>query len=155
MTPAIQLARKAGIKYRIHEYQHDADHPSYGLEAAEKMGVSADRVFKTLVVISHSGQLAVGVLPVVAQLSMKRMARALDAKKVEMAPAAEVQRATGYVLGGVSPLGQKKRLPTFIDQSAQGLTTLFVSAGRRGLEIEVAPTDLSRLIGARFDTICL
>ncbi len=154
MTPAIQLVRKAGINHRIHEYAHDAAHSSYGLEAAEKMGVSADRVFKTLVVTMDNGKLAVGVLPVSQQLSMKRMAKAMGAKKLEMADTTAVQRSTGYVLGGVSPLGQKKRLPTVIDSSAQDLDTMFVSAGRRGLEIELEPADLLALTAAKFHAIC-
>ena len=154
MTPAIQLARKAKIEHRIHEYEHDANHASYGLEAAEKMGISAERVFKTLVVSTDNGKLAVGILPVSQQLSMKAFAKAIGAKKVEMADAADVQRSTGYVLGGVSPLGQKKRLPTLIDDSAQTFDTVFVSAGRRGLEIELKPADLLQLTSASYVPVC-
>ena len=154
MTPAIQLARKAKIAHRIHEYEHDTNHASYGLEAAEKMGIGAERVFKTLVVSTDNGKLAVGVLPVSQQLSMKAFAKAVGAKKVEMADAADVQRSTGYVLGGVSPLGQKKRLPTLIDDSAQTFDTVFVSAGRRGLEIELKPADLLQLTAASYAPVC-
>ena len=145
MTPAINLARKAGIKHCIHEYRHDPAHPSYGLEAAEKMGVEPARVFKTLIVATDTRELLVGIVPVTAQLNMKQIAKAAGAKKAAMAAAADVQRSSGYVLGGVSPLGQKKALRTFIDNSAQGFDTVFVSAGRRGLEIELSAADLTLL----------
>ncbi|GGE64247.1 Cys-tRNA(Pro)/Cys-tRNA(Cys) deacylase [Streptosporangium jomthongense] len=145
MTPGINAASKAGISYRIHEYEHDPASTSYGTEAAEKMGVDPARVFKTLVVSVDGKSLAVGVLPVTAMLSLKRIARAAGGKKASMADPQEVQRRTGYVLGGVSPLGQKSRLKTFIDSSAENFDTLFVSAGRRGLEIELSPGDLARL----------
>lgn len=150
MTPAINIARKAGIPHQTHEYAHDPGHASYGLEAAEKMGVAPERVFKTLVVMLETKELVVAVVPVSAMLNMKQIARAAAAKKATMAPAAEVQRSSGYVLGGVSPLGQKKRLRTFIDASAQTFTTMFVSAGRRGLEIELSPADLARLTSGTF-----
>ncbi|OFE12423.1 aminoacyl-tRNA deacylase [Pseudohongiella acticola] len=150
MTPGINVAKKAGISHRLHEYEHDAGHPSYGLEAAEKMGVPAHQVFKTLVVALDNHSLAVAVIPVSAMLNLKLAARAAGAKKAVMAPAADVQRSTGYVLGGVSPLGQKKRLPTFIDLSATQFATVFVSAGRRGLEIELSPDNLAKLANANF-----
>lgn len=153
MTPGINVARKAGVAHNIHEYSHDPAHASYGLEAAEKMGVDPALVFKTLVVSLDGKELAVAVLPVSSMLSMKLIAKAAGAKKAAMAAASDVQRSTGYVLGGVSPLGQKKRLRTFIDRSAQGLVTLFVSAGRRGLEIEMAPADLRELTGAAFASL--
>lgn len=149
MTPAINAARKARIDHRIHEYDHDPASASYGTEAAEKMAVDPQRVFKTLVVATETGELVVGVVPVTAMLSMKQIARAAGAKKAAMADRQEVQRSTGYVLGGVSPLGQKKRLRTFIDGSAEAFATVFVSAGRRGLEIELAPADLATLTGGR------
>lgn len=150
MTPGINSARKARVAHQVHEYQHDPGSESYGTEAAEKMGVAADRVFKTLVVSVDGKALAVAVVPVSAQLSMKRLAKAAGGKKAAMADPIEVQRATGYVLGGVSPLGQKKRLKTFIDESAQHFDTVFVSAGRRGLEIELAPADLAQLTSGAF-----
>lgn len=150
MTPGINAAKKAGINYRIHEYSHDPSAASYGLEAAEKMGVAAERVFKTLIVQLDNRELAVGVVPVNAMLNMKRIAKAAGAKKADMAPAADVQRSSGYVLGGVSPLGQKKALRTFIDSSAQSFATMYVSAGRRGLEIELASSDLAALTRASF-----
>lgn len=153
MTPGIDIAKRAGISHRVHEYSHDPGAQSYGLEAAEKMGVAAQRVFKTLVVALDTKALAVAVLPVSAMLNMKRIARAAAAKKVTMAVAADVKRSTGYVLGGVSPLGQKKRLPTFIDDSARRYHSIFVSAGRRGLEIELSPADLAALTNADFATL--
>ena len=122
-----------------HEYEHDASAESYGLEAAEKLGVMPERMFKTLVVKLDKAELAVGVVPVASMLNMKCMAKACGAKKAAMADPAEVQRATGYILGGVSPLGQKKRMPTVIDSSAGDFETVYVSAGRRGLDIELDP----------------
>ncbi|GGC88748.1 Cys-tRNA(Pro) deacylase [Vreelandella lutescens] len=150
MTPAINSARHAGIAFQLHEYHHDTSAPSYGLEAAEKLGVTAEQVFKTLVVSLDGKQLAVGIVPVNSQLGLKQIAKAAGAKKAVMAAPDIVERTTGYVLGGVSPLGQKKRLPTFIDASAQAWSTLYVSAGRRGLEIELAPSDLATLSQGRF-----
>lgn len=153
MTPAINTARKAKISHQIHEYQHDASSESYGTEAAEKLGLSPEQVFKTLVVSLDGKALAVGVVPVAGKLNLKQIAKAAGAKKAAMADPVEVERSTGYVLGGVSPLGQKKRLATFIDASAQQFGTIHVSAGRRGLEIELSPDDLCRLTGARFAPI--
>ena len=153
MTPGIDIARKAGIEHTVHEYAHDPSSESYGLEAAEKLGVEKLRVFKTLVVSLDGRALAVGVVPVSAMLGMKRIARAAGAKKASMAAPTEVERVTGYVLGGVSPLGQKKRLRTFIDASAAAFQTIYVSAGRRGLEIELSPHDLKALTGASFAEI--
>lgn len=148
MTPAVEAARKAGISHRIHSYRHDSGNQAYGAEAADKLGLSPQQVFKTLVVMLESRELAVTVLPVARQLSLKACGRALNAKKVAMADPAHVQRSTGYVLGGVSPLGQKRRLRTVIDSAAWDFETIFVSAGRRGLEIELAPDDLRRLTEA-------
>ncbi len=150
MTPAIKAAIKAKISYTVHHYQHDPAAGSYGREAAEKLGIAAERVFKTLVVELDEKTLAVAIIPVSGSLSMKQLARAAGAKKAAMAEKAAVERATGYVLGGVSPLGQKKRLPTFIDGSATSFPTIFVSAGRRGLEIELKAADLATLTGAAF-----
>lgn len=150
MTPAIKLAQKRGVSFQIHEYSHDAAAESYGEEAAHKLGLDAAQVFKTLVVSLDDKRLAVAVVPVSSMLSMKKMAKACAAKKAEMADKQQVSRTTGYVLGGVSPLGQKKALPTVIDASAEGLGTMFVSAGRRGLEIELSPADLAQLTQASF-----
>ena len=150
MTPAIDLARKAGIKHQLHEYSHDPKSGSYGTEAAEKLGLAPQQVFKTLVVETDTGELVVGIVPVTTSLNLKRIAKAVKAKKAAMADKQKVQRTTGYVLGGVSPLGQKKPLKTVIDESARGFDTIHVSAGRRGLEIELAPADLAQLTGAIF-----
>ena len=145
MTPAINAAKKAGIEFRIHEYTHDPAAESYGLEAAEKLSISADRVFKTLVVKLDDERLAVGVVSVSDSLNLKAFAAAVGARRAEMADMAAAERVTGYVAGGISPLGQKKRLATVVDSSASSFPTIFVSAGRRGLEIELAPADLLRL----------
>ncbi len=145
MTPGINAAKKAGIPHTIHKYEHDPGSDSYGTEAALKMNVPKEQVFKTLVVCLDNHALAVGVIPVSGMLNMKRMAKACGAKKAAMAPPSDVERSTGYVLGGVSPLGQKKRLSTIIDASAQHFDTIYVSAGRRGLEIELSPNDLQKL----------
>lgn len=153
MTPAINLAKKARVAHKIHQYQHDSTTESYGSEAAEKLGVDEARVFKTLVVELDNGSLAVAVLPVCAMLSMKLMAAACKVKKASMAQQTAVQRSTGYVLGGVSPLGQKKRLKTIIDKSALALDTIYVSAGKRGLEIELSAHDLAKLVNANFSEI--
>ena len=154
MTPGINIVKRAKITYNVHEYAHDASGESYGLEAAHKLGVAEDRVFKTLVVCLDMKTLAVGVLPVSSMLSMKRMAKAAGAKKAAMAAQADVERSTGYVLGGVSPLGQKKQLQTIVDASAENHATIYVSAGRRGLEIELRPQDLVKLVNGRFAEIC-
>ena len=153
MTPAINAAKKAGILHHIHEYTHDPAAESYGLEAAEKLGVSADRVFKTLIAELDDGRLAVGIVPVATSLNLKSLAAAAGAKRAEMADMGKAERTTGYVAGGISPIGQKKRLPTVLDESASLHATIYVSAGRRGLEIEIAPEDLLRLTGGQFGAI--
>ena len=149
MTPAINAAQKANISFTVREYAHDPACQSYGMEAAEKLEADPARVFKTLIA-DLGGELVVAVIPVEAMLVLKHLAKACGAKKATMADKTLVQRITGYVLGGVSPLGQKKRLRTFIDVSAQAHPTILVSAGRRGLEIELDPEDLCRLINGRF-----
>ena len=154
MTPGINVARQNKIVHRVHEYTHDASSESYGFEAADKLGVPGAQVFKTLVVALDSKELAVGVIPVSSMLSMKLIAKAAGAKKAAMADPADVERSTGYVLGGVSPLGQKKRLKTIIDSSAEKFATIYVSAGRRGLEIELSPMDLKKLTNGVFAEIC-
>ncbi len=150
MTPAVNLLKKGKYTFTLHTYQHDENHPSFGLEASEKLNVPPERVFKTLVVEVSSQQLVVAVLPVNTQLSMKRVANAVSAKKAEMADKVKVKRATGYVLGGVSPLGQKKSLKTLVDTSASGFESIFISAGKRGLEIELAATDLLKATRGAF-----
>jgi len=148
MTPAVAAAKKAGITFRLHEYDHDPAAASYGEEAADKLGIPADRVFKTLLAENDAGQLVVGIVPVAMQLNLKALAAALGAKRATMADIAAAERATGYVAGGISPLGQKRRLRMAIDGHVQAFETVYVSAGRRGLEIELAPADLIRLTGA-------
>ena len=154
MTPGINVARHNKIAHSVHEYAHDPSSESYGAEAAEKLGVPETRVFKTLVVSLDNKELAVGVIPASSMLSMKLIARAAGAKKAAMASKTDVERSTGYVLGGVSPLGQKKRLKTIIDSSATHFPTIYVSAGRRGLEIELNPEDLRRLVNGVFADLC-
>lgn len=150
MTPAIELLKKHQCPFQVLSYLHDSHHSSYGLEAAEKLKLDPQRVFKTLVLQLEPTELVVAVLPVSHQLDLKQLAKAAGGKKAAMALPAIVERSTGYVLGGVSPLGQKKRLRTFIDQSAADLPLIYVSAGRRGLEIEIAPWQLQCLLGAKF-----
>ncbi|MES9997362.1 Cys-tRNA(Pro) deacylase [Desulfovibrio aminophilus] len=149
MTPAIEMAKKARIAFQVHEYEHDPAAESYGREAADKLGVDPGRVFKTLVVEAGAG-LVVAVVPVLRRLDLKLLAKAAGVKKAAMADVARVERVTGYVVGGVSPLGQKKRLPTYIDASAEAHPTIFVSAGRRGVDIELSPRDLAALTKAPF-----
>ncbi len=153
MTPAISAAKKAKIDFQVHEYDHDPGATAYGEEAASKLGIDSHRVFKTLVIKVDNKDLSVAILPVSQQLDLKLAAKAFGAKKAAMADKKEVERITGYVLGGVSPLGQKKRLATVIHDSATAFDTIFVSAGRRGLQIELSPTDLCSLTQARFEPI--
>lgn len=150
MTPAVALLKKQQQAFELHEYAHDPAAGSYGLEAAEKLGLDARRVFKTLVVQADTGELLVAMIPVCNSLSLKKLAAAAGVKKVAMADPALVSRSTGYVLGGVSPLGQKKRLRTFVDQSAASFASLYVSGGRRGLEIELAPAAFRQLLNVDF-----
>ena len=138
MTPAIELLKKSAAEHRIHSYSHDPKAPSYGLEAAEKLGIEPDRVFKTLLAVTEKGELLVGVVPVAGTLDLKALAQAAGAKRIDMADPKQAERTTGYLVGGISPLGQKKRLRTFVDSSAAEWPTIFVSAGRRGLEVELA-----------------
>ncbi|MBD9731906.1 Cys-tRNA(Pro) deacylase [Streptomyces sp. H28] len=146
-TPATVALTSAGVEYTVHAYEHDPAHSSYGQEAAEAMGVSPDRVFKTLVA-DVDGALTVAVVPVAGQLDLKALAAAVGGKRAAMADPALAERTTGYVRGGISPLGQRKRLPTVLDESAARHRTVCVSAGRRGLEVELSPDDLAKLTGA-------
>ena len=148
-TPATVAVAKAKVEHRIHEYNHDPAAPSYGLEAAEQLGVDPAGVFKTLVA-EVDGQLAVAVVPVAARLDLKALAAAAGGRKAVMAEAAAAERATGYVVGGISPLGHRKRLPVFLDSSMQDRPTVLVSAGRRGLELELSPADLAALSSGTF-----
>ncbi|HEX8588268.1 Cys-tRNA(Pro) deacylase [Pseudomonas sp.] len=153
MTPALDLLKKVRAEHRVHSYEHDPKAASYGLEAAEKLDLPPAQVFKTLLASTERGELLVAVVPVVGSLDLKALAHAAGVKKAEMADPAAAQRATGYLLGGISPLGQKKRLRTFIDESAQPLPTIFVSAGRRGLEVELPAAVLAQHTGASFARI--
>ncbi|CDZ94039.1 Cys-tRNA(Pro) deacylase [Pseudomonas saudiphocaensis] len=153
MTPAIDLLKKTKADFQVHSYEHDPKTASYGLEAAEKLGLDATRVFKTLLVCSEKNELLVAVVPVVGSLDLKALAQAAKVKKVDMADPAAAQRATGYLLGGISPLGQKKRLRTFIDSSAQAQPSIYVSAGRRGLEVELTAQVLAERTSAEFAAI--
>ncbi|GAA2287873.1 Cys-tRNA(Pro) deacylase [Streptomyces kunmingensis] len=146
-TPATVALTAAGTAFTVHAYDHDPSHPSYGEEAAEAMGVSPDRVFKTLVA-DVDGQLTVAVVPVAGQLDLKALAAAVGGKRAAMADPALAERTTGYVRGGISPLGQRKKLRTVVDSSAGQHATICVSAGRRGLEVELAPGDLAALTDA-------
>jgi len=140
-TPATVALTRAGVAFEARSYEHDPAAPSYGLEAAEALGVPPERVFKTLLVQGEAG-LAVGIVPVDRQLDLKAVAAALGAKKVAMADPAAAERSTGYVVGGISPIGQKRALPTVLDDSALAHATVLVSGGRRGLDLELAPADL-------------
>ena len=153
MTPALDLLKKHRAEHRVHSYEHDPKSASYGLEAAEKLGLDPLRVFKTLLASSEKGELLVAVVPVVGTLDLKALAHAAGVKKCEMADPQAAQRATGYLVGGISPLGQKKRLRTFIDQSAQQHETIHVSAGRRGLEVELTAAVLATYTQAQFAEI--
>lgn len=150
MTPAIRALERAGIPHRVLSYAHDPRAPAYGLEAAEVLGLPPESVFKTLLARLDDGRLVVALVSVAQQLDLKALARAAGAKKARMADPEEAQRATGYVVGGISPLGQKKRLPTLVDRRAEALPELHISAGKRGLEVALAPADLARLCRARF-----
>jgi Cys-tRNA(Pro)/Cys-tRNA(Cys) deacylase len=146
-TPATALLARHKISHTLHTYDHDPRHDSYGLEAAEALGVPPAQVFKTLLA-DVDGSLVVGIVPVITQLDLKALATAIGGKRARMADITAAERTTGYVAGGISPLGQRKRLPTVLDSSAKDLDTLFCSAGRRGLEVELTPTDLIRLLNA-------
>jgi Cys-tRNA(Pro)/Cys-tRNA(Cys) deacylase len=153
MTPAINLAKQSKIAFTIHQYQHDDNNKDYGQEVADKLNIAANRIYKTLVVQLDNKILAVAIIPVTKQLNMKLFAKSLKAKKALMANSNDVLRSTGYILGGVSPLAQKKALATVIDSSAEQLESMFVSAGKRGLEIELTPNDLIQLCHAQFSAI--
>lgn len=153
MTPAIHLLKQANIAHRVHSYTHDSKAPSYGLEAAEKLQLPPGQVFKTLLAQTESGELIVAIVAVHNSLDLKALAQAAHCKKCDMAPPEQAQRSTGYLLGGISPLGQKKTLRTFLDISAQAQPRIYVSAGRRGLEVELAPHDLQKLCDGVFAAI--
>ncbi|BFM50117.1 Cys-tRNA(Pro) deacylase [Marinomonas sp. THO17] len=144
MTPAIDQLKKHKIAFTLHEYQHDAHCHSFGEEAANKLNLAPETVFKTLLVTDEK-QFFVAIVPVTGQLNLKRAASAFAVKKLRMAEAKEAERITGYLIGGISPIGQKKSLVTCIDESAQIYSKVYVSGGQRGLDIGIAPQDLSQL----------
>jgi Cys-tRNA(Pro)/Cys-tRNA(Cys) deacylase len=146
-TPATVALRTAGVAFTLHRYQHREESTSYGEEAAEQLGVDPRRIFKTLVA-DVGGRLTVAVVPVARHLDLKALARACGAKRAEMADPDAATRSSGYVLGGISPIGQRTALPTVIDESSTAFATVYVSAGRRGLQVELAPADLVRLTDA-------
>lgn len=146
-TPATVALTRAGVPHTVHPYHHDPRSGSYGLEAAQALGVDPARVLKTLVA-SLDGRLVVGIVPVSGRLDLKALARALGGSRAAMAEVADAERATGYIAGGISPLGQKRALATAVDVSALDHHTVFVSAGRRGLDVELDPRELVRLTGA-------
>ncbi|MGL4448327.1 Cys-tRNA(Pro) deacylase [Shewanella sp.] len=155
MTPAVRLVKKAKIAYEILEYSHDPHCAAYGEEAAQSLGLPSAQVFKTLLVATDKAHapLAVALVPVDHQLNLKAVAKCLGQKKLQMADAELAQKSSGYLVGGISPLGQKKSLPTLIDQSAQDVAKIYVSAGRRGLELGLNANDLAELCRGSFADI--
>ena len=151
-TPATLALARAGITFTAHAYEHDPRAAAYGLEAAEKLSLDPDRVFKTLLANVDSG-LAVAIVPVARHLDLKALAHALGGKRAEMADLAVAERKTGYVVGGISPIGQKTTLPTVLDESAILCEAIFVSGGRRGLDLELTPDDLLAVTGGRYAPI--
>jgi len=156
-TPAMVMLERSGVEFAVHTFDHDlvdAEELGYGRAAAHALGVDESQVFKTLLAQSEKSAV-VAIVPVSAQLSLKALALVLGVKRCEMVPANDAQRITGYVVGGISPFGQKKKLFTVIDESALDLPTIFVSGGRRGLDIEVAPADLVRVLDAKTGALAL
>lgn len=160
MTPAIELLRRLGIDHEVVQYDHDPDHRSFGEEAADALGVPPDEVFKTLMVTLDDGhgvneRHAIGVVPVVCTLDLKAIAAAAGAKKAQMTTPVEAERRSGYVVGGISPFGQKQRLATFVDEWATALDRVHCSGGRRGLEVVVAPDAFVTALDAIFSPIAV
>lgn len=153
VTPAVRMLEKAGVAHEVTRYDADRAADGYGIDASNQLGIPPHEIFKTLVVETAAHTFAVAIVPVSARLDLKKLAVALGTKKTFMAEPHQVEKMTGYVLGGVSPLGQKKRLVTVIDTSAESMPTMHVSGGRRGLEISLAPHDLAELTQARFADI--
>ncbi|TCZ66544.1 Cys-tRNA(Pro) deacylase [Roseicella aquatilis] len=147
-TPAVRAAEAAKLRFRLLEYAYDPEADAIGLQAAEAMGIEPARVFKTLVCVLDGGEMVCAAIPSDARLSLKALAAAAGAKRAEMSDPARAERATGYVVGGISPLGQKRRLRCFLDESAGAHAEIVVNGGRRGLQIALAPADLVRALGA-------
>ncbi|MEQ1318487.1 Cys-tRNA(Pro) deacylase [Acinetobacter guillouiae] len=152
MTPACKVLKSNKIEFSIHEYEHDVNAKSFGLEAAEKLGLNVEEVFKTLMVTDDKNYF-VAILPVNHQLNLKKVASTFACKKLHMADPKDAERLTGYLVGGISPVGQKNRLKTVICDSAQQLSKMYVSGGKRGLDIGVNPQDLAKVLGANFADI--
>jgi Cys-tRNA(Pro)/Cys-tRNA(Cys) deacylase len=150
MTPAIALLEKQKIKFEILSYEHDVNNGHYGLEAVEKLNLNSEQVFKTLVLETHEGELIVAITPVSQQVNLKQLAKVAKTKKMALAAPQKVNASTGYILGGVSPIGQKKRLKTYIHSSASEFEIIYVSAGKRGLELKLAIDDVAELTKATF-----
>ena len=148
-TPAIVALTAAGVRFEVHEFENAPSERGYGLAAAAALGVEPERVFKTLLATTDDADHAVGIVPVSGQLSLKELAAALGAKRAEMCTPQTAERLTGYVVGGISPFGQKRSLPTVIDETCVLFDTIFVSGGRRGLDIEIAPDDLITVLSAK------
>ncbi|WP_321314818.1 Cys-tRNA(Pro) deacylase [Halarcobacter sp.] len=155
MTPAINLLKKNKIKFDIHKYDHDPANTDFGKEAVEKLNLDSNRVFKTLLTQLTPKELVVCVIPVSKMLSLKDVASTFSVKKAQMANKDEAQKVTGYLLGGISPLGQKKRLKTVIEKSAFDFETIYISGGKRGLDIELNPNDLKKLLSAKSEKISI
>ncbi len=155
MTPAINLLKKNKCDFKIHKYEHDPLNTNFGQEAVEKLGLNEKQVFKTLLVELSPKELVVAIIPVCNKLDLKKVANVFKAKKASMADKNEAQKVTGYLLGGISPLGQKKTLRTVIDSSAKDFNTIFVSGGKRGLDIEIYLSDLEKLLKLEISKIAI